>query len=91
MIFDFIAYIYFVLILVLIGCYLCILMNWDLVSTDAVAMIRHIIQGLIAIYLLLRFHPFQNKVVILKGSDVDIIFASATFLLFHFMVESYSK
>lgn len=87
MFFDFIAYTYFVLIAILMVGYLSVFMKWDIVLLDSIHLIRNIIQGLIAIYLLLRFHPFQNKGLVLKGSDIDIIFASATFLFFNLFIE----
>jgi hypothetical protein len=66
-------------------------MKMDLVSIEIITLIRHLIQSLITIYLLLRFHPFHKKVVVLKGSDIDIIFASATFILFNLLVEIFGN
>jgi len=89
MLIDLLASVYFVLIALLLVGYGVVFLGFGFVSLAHILVLRQVIQGLISIYLLLRFHPFQQPgKQALQRHDVDIIFASALFLFFNVFVES---
>lgn len=89
MILDVLASVYFILIVLLMIGYVVVFFGLGFVSLAQILVLRQVIQGLISVYLLLRFHPFQQAgKMALQRHDMDIVFASAMFLFFNVFVES---
>jgi hypothetical protein len=89
MILDVLASVYFILICLLVLGYVVVFFGLGFVSLAQILVLRQVIQGLISVYLLLRFHPFQQAgKMALQRHDMDIVFASALFLFFNVFVES---
>jgi len=83
-----IMYVYFTLLTIFYAGFLFSYLGWNYLTFHELTYVRMSIQVLVAIVLLLRFHPwrpFRNH--ILTQDDVTLIFASASILMINVLLE----
>jgi len=83
---NIIIIVYSVLLVLLYMGYASTYFEWNWVTVSQLLLFREIMEGLLALYLIVRFHPFQQKHTFYQ-EDGTIVFASATFLFFNVLIE----